>query len=279
MARKYTSTSKETTLSGGGISSTATSISVANAADLMGSVTSLTASDQFAIAIDPDTTSEEIIFINGFNTSNNTLTVATSGRGAAGTSNILHNAGATVKHVLTGEDLTYFEAGVSGAITATSSTTLTNKTVALGSNTVSGTLAQFNTALTDADFATIAGTETLTNKTLTTPTINTPTITNPIASIAINSQTAAYTLTASDKSKLVIVNSSSTANVTVPSGVFSQGDIVFIARQGSGACALTAAAGVTITGTPGLALRAQYSVGAIVCTASNTFIATGDLSA
>jgi hypothetical protein len=49
--------------------------------------------------------------------------------------------------------------------------TLTNKTVALGSNTVSGTTAQFNTALTDNDFATLAGAETLTNKTLTTPTI------------------------------------------------------------------------------------------------------------
>ena len=50
--------------------------------------------------------------------------------------------------------------------------TLTNKTVALGSNTVSGTIAQFNTAVTDADLATLAGTETLTNKTLTSPKIN-----------------------------------------------------------------------------------------------------------
>lgn len=49
--------------------------------------------------------------------------------------------------------------------------TLTNKTLALGSNTVSGTTAQFNTALNDNDFATLAGSETLTNKTLTTPTI------------------------------------------------------------------------------------------------------------
>jgi hypothetical protein len=44
--------------------------------------------------------------------------------------------------------------------------TLTNKTVALGSNTVSGTTAQFNTALTDGDFATLAGSETLTTKTI-----------------------------------------------------------------------------------------------------------------
>jgi hypothetical protein len=50
--------------------------------------------------------------------------------------------------------------------------TLTNKSISLGSNTVTSTLAQLNTAISDADVATIAGTETLTNKTLTTPTIN-----------------------------------------------------------------------------------------------------------
>lgn len=44
---------------------------------------------------------------------------------------------------------------VTNAVTATSSSTetLTNKTISLGSNTVSGTLAQFNTACTDANFA------------------------------------------------------------------------------------------------------------------------------
>jgi hypothetical protein len=65
---------------------------------------------------------------------------------------------------------------VDTAVTATTNNTLTlsNKTIALGSNTVSGTTAQFNTALTDGDFATLAGTETLTNKTLTTPTLTTP---------------------------------------------------------------------------------------------------------
>ena len=48
----------------------------------------------------------------------------------------------------------------------TSSQTLTNKTIALGSNTISGTTAQFNTALSDGSFATLAGTETLTDKTI-----------------------------------------------------------------------------------------------------------------
>jgi len=64
--------------------------------------------------------------------------------------------------------------------------TLTNKTIALGSNTVSGTLAQFNTAVTDADFATLAGTETLTNKTLTSPTMTTPALGTPASGILTN---------------------------------------------------------------------------------------------
>ena len=54
--------------------------------------------------------------------------------------------------------------------------TLTNKTINLANNTVTGTVAEFNTALSDGDFATIAGTETLTNKTLTSPVLNTATI-------------------------------------------------------------------------------------------------------
>lgn len=49
--------------------------------------------------------------------------------------------------------------------------TLTDKNINLASNTLTGTTAQFNTALSDNDFATLAGSETLTNKTLTAPTI------------------------------------------------------------------------------------------------------------
>jgi len=47
--------------------------------------------------------------------------------------------------------------------------TLTNKSISLSTNTITGTIAQFNTALSDADFATLAGSETLSNKTLTAP--------------------------------------------------------------------------------------------------------------
>ena len=51
--------------------------------------------------------------------------------------------------------------------------TLSNKSINLANNTLQGTTAQFNTSLSDNDFATLAGSEALTNKTLTSPVINT----------------------------------------------------------------------------------------------------------
>jgi hypothetical protein len=62
-------------------------------------------------------------------------------------------------------------------VTPDNTVTLTGKTVNLLSNTLVGTTAQFNTALSDNDFATVAGVETLTNKTLTAPNINSPVLT------------------------------------------------------------------------------------------------------
>ena len=63
-------------------------------------------------------------------------------------------------------------ADFTGYVTETGTQTLSNKSISLGSNTVTSTLAQLNTAVSDADLASLAGTETLTNKTLTSPKIN-----------------------------------------------------------------------------------------------------------
>jgi hypothetical protein len=112
MARKYSSISVATTLNGT-ISSSTTTIQVAagTAALLLGGVT-LTAGniDQFAIAIDPDTTSEEICFVTAV--SGDIFTVV---RGRASSTAISHTTGATIQHVLTGEDLDYY---YSTAVTA-----------------------------------------------------------------------------------------------------------------------------------------------------------------
>ena len=75
---------------------------------------------------------------------------------------------------------------LNGTLETATAQTLTNKTVALGSNTISGTLAQFNTAVTDADLASLAGTETLTNKTLTSPTMTAPVLGTPASGTLTN---------------------------------------------------------------------------------------------
>jgi hypothetical protein len=51
-------------------------------------------------------------------------------------------------------------------LSTSGSATLTNKGIDLATNTVTGTIAQFNTACSDADFATLSGSESLTNKTI-----------------------------------------------------------------------------------------------------------------
>ena len=92
--RKYSSISQDTTLAAGGISSSATTMTVATGTgnSLMGGIT-LTPGDTFQIAIDPDTVNEELCFITAQSGDVFTITLA-----VAGTSEIFHAAGATERH-------------------------------------------------------------------------------------------------------------------------------------------------------------------------------------
>ena len=67
--------------------------------------------------------------------------------------------------------------GLAWVDSTASTQTLTNKSISLTNNTLTGTIAEFNTALTDQNFATVAGSETLTNKTLTSAALTAPVIT------------------------------------------------------------------------------------------------------
>lgn len=100
----------------------------------------------------------------------NTTQVATTAHVFAERSNTATLTNKTVNlsnNTLTGT-LAQFNTALSDADFAslTGIETLTNKTINLSNNTLTGTVAQFNTALSDGDFATIAGTETLSNKTI-----------------------------------------------------------------------------------------------------------------
>lgn len=124
MNRKYSSTSVATTLAVG-ISNTATSMSVSagtGPALLGGQTLSPGNVDQFTLVIDPDTVNEEVVFATGV--SSDTFTII---RGQAGTSAIAHSGSAPVKHVLTSDDLNYYNAGVTTANAALPSSTFQAK--------------------------------------------------------------------------------------------------------------------------------------------------------
>jgi len=159
--RLYSSTSVETTLASS-INSAVTSITVATgtATTLLGGVT-IVANSQFTVAIDPNTINEEIVFITA-GPAGDTFTVT---RGRAGSSAISHSTGASVKHVLTSDDLTAFAAGISpvdslGFSGSTSGTTTVQATAVAGTNTL--TLP----ATTSDTLVGKATTDTLTNKKL-----------------------------------------------------------------------------------------------------------------
>lgn len=134
------------------------------------------------------------------------------------------------------EDITvYVNEGVAGGATVDGVQTFTNKTLNLTSNTLSGTVAQFNAALSNGDFVTIAGTETLTNKTLTSPTLNTP-----VLGSAVNwntTQTIASATTtdiAAATSNIVIVSGTTTITALGTVAAGAQREVTF-----SGALTLT----------------------------------------
>jgi hypothetical protein len=74
------------------------------------------------VAIDPDTINEEIVFITAVST--DTFTIV---RGRAGSSAIAHSGGATVRHVLTSDDLTFYTTGVATADGSVQKSTATAK--------------------------------------------------------------------------------------------------------------------------------------------------------
>jgi hypothetical protein len=260
MTRLYSSISVETILSAAiNSSQTSMAVSTGTGAALLGGV-SLAAGnvDQFTVAIDPDTSNEEIVFITA--NSGDTFTIV---RGRAGSTAITHASGATVRHVLTSDDLNFFK-------TAVQPTTFTAKGQLLSASG-SATTAMVNVGANDY-VLTADSTQTAGLKWAAAPSTS--------LNLTLNAQTGTtYTLVSGDVNKLVTLSNASAVTVTVPNGVFTTGQQIHLQSIGVGQTTIAGDGTTTITSTPGLKLRTQYSAATLICTGTNTFTLIGDLSA
>jgi len=110
--RKYSSRAQQTTLTSG-ITSGDTTMTVGSGANLMGGKTPAVG-ETYTIVIDPDTALEEIVDVSNY-ASGNTLTIA---RGIDGSTAVAHSAGAVVRHMVIGRDLTEANTHIENTTTA-----------------------------------------------------------------------------------------------------------------------------------------------------------------
>ena len=184
-------------------------------------------------------TSASVVSANGFAgtvataTSTPAITLSTSVTG------VLKGNGTAISAATAGTDY----------VTPTGTETLTNKTIAYGSNTLT-------------DVVGVTATQTLTNKTLTAPTLTTPALgtpasgnltsctadgTNKVGYLNIpnsGAKTASYTLVVGDVGKFIELGTSGT--VVVPASVFAAGDAISIFNNTSATISCTCSAVTTV---------------------------------
>jgi len=159
--------------------------------------------------------------------------------------------------------------GTAGTITTFNSTngTITNGTITNLTGTA-GTITTFNST---------NGTITnLTNTNLNVTGVVTFSSTQTYPRIPANTQGSSYTLVLSDAGKVVI---NSSGGVTVPSGVFTAGDVISIYNNSASDIALNQGGSVTMykagSATTGNQLIAQRGIAVVLCVASNEFVCSG----
>ena len=95
--------------------------------------------------------------------------------------------------------------------------------------------------------------------------------------------TTAYTLVLGDAGKYVTLSNAASITLTIPTNAsvaFDVGTVVNVVQLGAGQVTIAGAGGVTVNSEGSkLKLKGQYAVASLLKTATNTWVALGNLSA
>ena len=133
--RKYSSRAQQTTLTSG-ITSGDTTMTVGSGANLMGGKTP-TVGQTYTVVIDPDTALEEIVDVSNY-TSGNILNITRSIDTTGGA--LAHSAGAIVRHMVIGRDLTEANDHINGTLAQHAATSSLELKTLISDETGSGSL-------------------------------------------------------------------------------------------------------------------------------------------
>lgn len=101
-----------------------------------------------------------------------------------------------------------------------------------------------------------------------------------INNIVTNAKAGAHTLILSDSGKLIEMSGGGTLTVPLNSSVpFPVGTQIMVLQTGASQVTVAGASTVTVNGTPGLKMRAQWSFATLIKRATDTWVLVGDTAA